>query len=709
MSNAYNWETGLFINLPAFPKVTAEYQPLLDSGEYSKVEDLLISHLDTAPQDIPFYLPAYRQFARKQDGSRATALLGLHVESLKAKKDFASEILLLQAVLGLWPECSLARSLLLDHLKDMYAGSSRFDHFSQHLGIAHAGAGVDKLRLLELWLRYDEGRIVYMPTKGVARVREANPKLSVIRIVFKNREQLSLRIDEAERLTQSLSADHFLSRSMTDIEGLAKIAQDSPGDLLKLLFSSIKREMNLNELKEILSGIVPEAQWNAWWAAARKDPRLIVGSGTKPKLNWNDSVSDGNTALMNDFLQASPYDKLGLLKKHAARSEALAADMVRALTQDAAQSLETDPSLALEIVLTLDDFSRDVKSEKPFSTGDLLSRPDAAAIISGIKDRQIRKKTVQTLTRLREDWPVVYCALLKTETDTTMLKLLYEALHENGRDELVATEVEHAFSDPATNPRFYLWLCKELSGRPELLKRANWDFLRTLLGVLDHPAFKGHYPALRKLFDPGEAVDRVIEALDEPTGRLLLDALSRDRELEDYRKESVREKLFRHFPELHERKEQHLFVTKEAIEKKRLEFEKLVKEEIPHNTREIQRTREFGDLRENFEYHAARRKQEMLSSRAKTMHDELIIARAIEPGTVDVSKISIGTRICLKPEAGGEQVTLTILGPWDSDPTNNVLSYTSAAAEALLNATKGSTVSFNETSYIVDDITVWTS
>ena len=100
----------------------------------------------------------------------------------------------------------------------------------------------------------------------------------------------------------------------------------------------------------------------------------------------------------------------------------------------------------------------------------------------------------------------------------------------------------------------------------------------------------------------------------------------------------------------------------------------------------------------------------MLSSRAKTMHDELIIARTIEPGTVDVSKISIGTRLYLRPEAGsGEPVTLTILGPWDSDPANNVLSYTSAAAEALLNATKGSTVSFNESSYVVDEISVWAS
>jgi transcription elongation factor GreA len=709
MTKSFDWDSGLLLTVPSFPKITTEYQLLLDAGDFTKIEDLLMERLDTAPQEIPFYLPAYRAFVKKQDINRASALLGLHVESLKARHDFASEISLLQAMLGFWQDCEFARDLLVRHLQTMYSDSPNFERYAQHLQMNN-GAGIEKLRHLELWLRYDEGRVIYMPAKGVARVKEANPKIGVIRIVFKNKEQLTLRIDEAQRLAQPLPAGHFLARTMTDIDGLTRLAADDPGELLRLLFTSIKREAALNELREMLSGIVPDPEWSSWWARSRKDPRLIVGSGTKPKLNWNDSVSDGNASLVATFKQASPYDKLEMLKKHAARSEALASEMARILLRDSTDALATDPALALEIALTLEESGQKSASEKPAVVGDVLTRSDAGAIIAGIKDRPIRKKALQSVTQYRDDWPDIYCTLLKTETDTSLFKLIYESLHDKGQDDLLIPEIEHAFSDPASVPRFYLWLCKELSGRPELLARANWDFLRSLLGVLDHPEFKGHYPALRKLFDPGEAVDRAIETLDASTGRSLLDALSRDRELEDYRKESVRQKLFQHFPELRENMRQHLLVTKEALEKKRLEFEKLIKEDIPHNTREIQRTREFGDLRENFEYHAARRKQELLSSRAKTMHDELVAARAIEPATVDVSKISIGTRFCLKPESGpAEPVTLTILGPWDSDPTNNVLSYTSAAAEALLNAPKGSKVTFNQASYVVDDIVVWAS
>lgn len=709
MTHSYDWDKGLLVSPPILPKIEVDYQLLLDTGELSKLEDQLIGRLDGSPDDIPYYLPAYRAFIKKQDTNRASALLGLHVESLIARGDTANEIFLLQSILGFWAECEFALGRLLVHLKTMYSDSPNFDLFLTSLKISEGTGDIEKLRQLEFWLRYDEGRVVFMPSKGVARVKEANLKLGVIRIVLRNGEQLSLRIDEAKRLTQSLSSSHFLSRTITDVAGLAHIAMDDPGELLRLLFSSIKRESALNELREMLGGIIPDAQWSAWWSRARKDPHLIVGSGSKPNLHWNDSVSDGNADLRTKFLQASPYHKLEMFEKHAARSKDIAAEMARVLIGDSEKLLKSDPSLALEIALSLEDSPHSKALEKPVNVGDLLQRDDTGKTIAGIKDRLIRKKAMLSVAESRDDWPHVYLSLLSTETDTSLFKVIYETLRSKAQDELLDPEIDSTLSDPSRLPRFYLWLSKEMADRPELLKRANWDFLHTLLGVLDHPAFKGHYPALRKLFDPGEIADRVIETLDAPTARSLLDALSRDRELEDYRKEDVRRKLFMHFPELHENKPQGSFVTKEGLEKKRLEFEKLVKEEIPHNTKEIQRTREFGDLRENFEYHAARRKQELLSARAKSLHDELITARAIDPETVDTSKISIGTRILLKPQGDeGKPVTLTILGPWDSDPANNILSYSSAVGAALLNAPKGSVVTFNEVNYIVDEIAVWT-
>lgn len=710
MSERYNWENGLLLNPPVFPKTAAEYQPLLDSGDFSTLEDVLMEHLDAAPQDIAFYLPAYRAFIRKQDQNRATAFLGLHVESLKACRDSSSETALLQAILGFWQDCKVAHDLLRGHLETMYSDSPNFEKFARHLRIFDNAVGIKELRELELRLRYDEGRTVYIPSKGVGRITEANPKLGVVRMVLKDGEKMSLRIDEAERLAQSLSNSHFLTRTITDTDLLKQTAVDDPGELLRLLFESVRREVTLGELREMISGIVPDTEWSRWWTRARKDSRLIVGSGKKPTLNWNDSVAEGSAELLTIFQKAPIRDKIEMLKKHASRSEDMASEMARVLAGEASSALQSEPSLALEIILTVADLPECNGAEMPFPAEKLLSRDDAGSIIAGIGNRLIRRKAVKSLTTDRDDWPRIFVELLRTESDASLFKLMYESLHDTGRGNIIIPEIERTFASQSDNPHFFVWLCREIPNRHELRKYAEWNFLRSLLDLLDNSAYKRHHPALRALFDPGEAVDRAVETLDAATGRSLLKILSRVRGLEDYRKESVRQKLLTLFPKLFEDQEEPLFATRESLDRKKKEYEKLVKEDIPRNAREIQRTREYGDLRENFEYHEARRQAELLSSRAKTMHDELIAARAIEPTSVDTSKISIGTRIRLQPETDTDNaVMLTILGPWDSDPANNVLSYTSAAAEALLNAPKKSNVTFNGVSYVVDTIDVWTS
>jgi transcription elongation GreA/GreB family factor len=297
---------------------------------------------------------------------------------------------------------------------------------------------------------------------------------------------------------------------------------------------------------------------------------------------------------------------------------------------------------------------------------------------------------------------------MQMEQDAQSLAFLYDALREKGNAALCDKAVTQALSDPSTAPRLYAWLCREMPSRPELLARANTDFLLGLLRVLGNKAFKGQHAQLRKLFDSGEAADKATASLDAAGAVRVLDALNRDSGLEDYRKDRLREHIFSRHPHLHGEKKQYVYVTKEKLEEKRDELARLMSVDMPQNSREIQRTREYGDLRENFEYHAARHRQEMLSSRAKSLHDELAVIREIDPAAVDTSKISLGTRVLLADtSAQGEELALTILGPWDSDPAKNILSYTSAAGAALLGALPGATVKFNGKEYVVGKIENW--
>jgi transcription elongation GreA/GreB family factor len=701
------WETGLLLASQASQKLQAPYQQLLDAAEFEKLENLLMERLDAVPGDIDFFIPAYRAFVKRLQSERALAILQLHIDCLRERGELSVEIKLLRIVLEFWPECGLCREGILSHLRTLYAASPNFDRLAKQLKIHDPGADLDALRQFELWLRYDEGQAIYMPQKGLGRIKEVNFTLGVVRASFEGKEQISLKIDEAQRLMQSLSKDHFLSQKLDRPEALKAMAQNDPGELLRLLFASVKRPLVLSELRDMLSGVISEAAWSAWWGRARKDNRLMIGSGAKPEVAWNESAADAAIAIGNRFTHASPYEKLEMMEKHAGRSTVLAEDMLQSLVKDANEALSSNPALALEIALTLETVPHAKDAPFSFTLNDLFARAEAADIIAGVKDRLMRRKAAQLVAEARDDWPEVYVRLLRTEADAQSLAMMYVMLREKAGLALQQA-LEHTFSDPPTAPRFYVWLCSEVPKRPELKEHANWAFLQSLLRVLDNSVFKGNHANLRKLFDLGEAVDYAVSTIDVECAGRLLEALAREGTLEDYRKERLRQDIYQRYPQLHEKKEHVFYVTAEALEKKRVEFEQLIRVDIPHNSREIQRTREYGDLRENFEYHAARARQEMLSSRAKTLHDQLGFSRTIAFESVDISKISIGTKVFLRGVDNQEDlINLSILGPWDSDPAKNILSYTSAAGAALLNASLGADVVFNEKKYVVEKIEVW--
>ncbi|HSL83877.1 MAG TPA: GreA/GreB family elongation factor [Thermoanaerobaculia bacterium] len=153
-----------------------------------------------------------------------------------------------------------------------------------------------------------------------------------------------------------------------------------------------------------------------------------------------------------------------------------------------------------------------------------------------------------------------------------------------------------------------------------------------------------------------------------------------------------------------------IYSTPEAIEARRRELRDLVRREIPANRKAIEEARALGDLRENFEYKAARQRHEYLSSRQAQLERDLGLARPIDAAKVDPSQVRIGTRVDLAEVAGadagggGRRRTITILGPWDSKPEEDVLAYESDLAKALLGKSPGDEVDTGDATWEVREI-----
>jgi transcription elongation factor GreA len=135
-----------------------------------------------------------------------------------------------------------------------------------------------------------------------------------------------------------------------------------------------------------------------------------------------------------------------------------------------------------------------------------------------------------------------------------------------------------------------------------------------------------------------------------------------------------------------------LLVTQRSYELKQNELKYLMDVEIPQNSREIGEAMEKGDLRENAEYKFALEKQEFLKRQIKVLSESLNRAQILKMEDIKTNVISVGTMITLNSVEDDKTEKFTILGPWESEPSKKIISYTSPLGENLLNRAVGDSV-----------------
>lgn len=197
-----------------------------------------------------------------------------------------------------------------------------------------------------------------------------------------------------------------------------------------------------------------------------------------------------------------------------------------------------------------------------------------------------------------------------------------------------------------------------------------------------------------------ELVSDMVEGASRDDARDVMRKLMMTNVFEELTKRSLLARIIKAHPELQTmlsgdvtEKEELLIVSWTSLEKRKNEYEDLLTKKIPENVKEISAAREHGDLRENFEYKAAKDQQTVLQRRKAEIEHMLGLARGTSFEAPDLSRVSIGTVVTISDLASQANETFTILGAWDSEPTANVISYLTSIAQALIGHGIGENVS----------------
>ena len=126
-----------------------------------------------------------------------------------------------------------------------------------------------------------------------------------------------------------------------------------------------------------------------------------------------------------------------------------------------------------------------------------------------------------------------------------------------------------------------------------------------------------------------------------------------------------------------------------SLQARQEKLDDIINKKIPENSKEIGIAREYGDLKENFEFKAAKQQQAVLMRQKAELEAEISSARGTDFSDANTSSVSVGTIIELEDVENGSSESVTMLGAWDTDTEKGIISYLSGMGNVMLGKSVG--------------------
>ena len=289
-----------------------------------------------------------------------------------------------------------------------------------------------------------------------------------------------------------------------------------------------------------------------------------------------------------------------------------------------------------------------------------------------------------------------------TRTGGRAVSEIATVLDDNDELDVLAEFLKKAVRNRVLSTDLIIWLVKERTGLATSV--FDIDLGHAILGALEDDLVKGGSKKTGRLQDivssDRDLISQLVADADEDEVRLFAKRLLSSNYFDELTRRSLMARIIKARPEMEElmaegavaRQDEALIVSWASLEKKKEELEDIINVKIPQNKKDIQIAREYGDLRENFEYKSAKQQQAVLLRMQAKYERELRHARGTDFADSPTDKVGIGTIVEIQDLVDNSRDTYTILGAWDGDVEKNIIAYLSETAKALIGKKPGDEV-----------------
>ena len=559
---------------------------------------------------------------------------------------------------------------------------------------------------------------------GFGRVAEWNLLLNQILIDFAGKKAHPMQLQYAAENLTVIRTEHFLARKAADLAATKRLAKDDPVALVRNILESLDGKATAQQISEwMVPDMFNEAEWKRWWESARKHLKAsgafsIPAKKTEPVQIRAEGISHADE-LIEAFNHArQPKEQVAALEQivkfhqQFKEPEKQLQLVITAVENVATRNQKLHPELAFELVLGRDDLLESFPQLKTTHIGLTLAKliADEERRLMSILPKlpaAKEKRILQALpAALGDRWSARALQLMQA-THGRMVAQIPHVFRDAGQHAELRTMLERSVREHSATSEMLVWLCTEREDWRELI---NPELLAAILSALEREQYSapGRASKLQRLLmEDRQLFQDMFGNADVGLARDALRRLQLSPLFDELTKRSLLARIVKVFPDLEsmiagaqpQEKAAPLVVSWSSLEKRKAEYEELVKKKIPENTKEISVARSYGDLSENFEYKAAKQMQAVLVRRRSELEQALQNARGTAFENPDTSRVSIGTIVTVRDKASKKQETYTILGAWDGDPDRHIISYQTAIGQALLGRKAGETVTLPNGEY----------
>ncbi len=692
---------------------------------FTNVREIWLKLLEFVPEDIDFFLHVQKKVAKTISEDKAAILLQDVYTSCRKRGNITTAINILKIILQYDEKDGLARKEIVDCFREKYAGHSQLEEYIKVSNLSQSWRNVHEAIMdFEKHIAFDKGNFVFHRTWGVGRIAKVQGDDIVIDFAKKRGHSMSLKM--AVDALQTLPKNHiWVLKATQKKEALHEKVKSDPVWTLKTIIRSFNNSCDLKHIKaELVPSVLSQGEWTTWSTKARDilkaDPSFGVSPDNIDLYMVRERPISIEEKLFNQFkAEKNFFDRVQTIRTFIAQKEIeldseYFSEMFNYFTGYLRSYNQVNEQVVASYLLV-----KDLVRRYPYlGTGLQLNFleifdqvEDVPGLYMSIKDAKLREDLLNHIKLFVPGWADIYIKLFPY----ALVSSIIVNLQKEGYEQKLTALVQNCFENYREYREAVVWIYRNLRNEPWFEKTGLTEEkqLITLTHILDisfreienrrdTTENRKMNKQVQTILFKETALYNLVDRADQDTITRIYTLIEDVKDLDPAEKLNLRSRILDKHPDFKFYGEAEktvtsrgLIVTMAMYEEKQKQLQNIMDVEVPANSKEIAFALSLGDLRENAEYKAAKEKQEILNSTVAKLKDEIERAQLFDPNSINTNKVSFGTRVVLENLTEGGEETYTILGPWESDPENMIISYQSPFGNVILNKTMGETFDFS--------------